>query len=63
MPPASPGGGVPAPRRSPEPVTGRRAKSVTRTRRSLAVLFLLPALVLLGALVLYPIVWNVVRSL
>lgn len=66
VPPASPSGGVPAPRTSPESPKSSRDKgpaSVTRTRRSLAVLFLLPALVLLGALVLYPIVWNVVRSL
>ncbi|MFI6444330.1 carbohydrate ABC transporter permease [Kitasatospora sp. NPDC050543] len=32
-------------------------------RRSLALLFLLPALSLLGAFVLYPIGWSVVRSL
>ncbi len=33
----------------------RRRKSVTGTRRTAAALFLLPALVLLGALVVYPI--------
>lgn len=38
-------------------------KSVTRTRRWVAVLFLLPALVLLGALVVYPIGYSIWRSL
>ncbi|MFD6497926.1 carbohydrate ABC transporter permease, partial [Streptomyces sp. NPDC060188] len=37
-------------------------KSVTGTRRTVAALFLLPALVLLGALVVYPIGYSVVRS-
>jgi len=37
-------------------------KSVTGTRRTVAVLFLLPALVLLGALVVYPIGYSLVRS-
>ncbi|MFI1393065.1 carbohydrate ABC transporter permease [Streptomyces griseoaurantiacus] len=37
-------------------------KSVTGTRRMVAALFLLPALVLLGALVVYPIGYSVVRS-
>ncbi|WP_328871770.1 sugar ABC transporter permease [Streptomyces sp. NBC_00287] len=44
--------GAPAPR-----------KSVTGTRLWVAVLFLLPALVLLGALVVYPIGYSVWRSL
>ncbi|OON72132.1 ABC transporter permease [Streptomyces tsukubensis] len=35
---------------------------MTRTRKSLAVAFLLPALVLLGALVVYPIGYSLVRS-
>ncbi|MEV6122918.1 sugar ABC transporter permease [Streptomyces sp. NPDC052077] len=35
---------------------------MTGTRRTLAVLFLLPALVLLGALVVYPVGYSVVRS-
>ncbi|MGW1891726.1 carbohydrate ABC transporter permease [Streptomyces sp. NPDC002004] len=50
-------------------VTGRapgapdaRRRSVTGTRRTVAVLFLLPALVLLGALVVYPIGYSLVRS-
>ncbi|WJV48377.1 carbohydrate ABC transporter permease [Streptomyces flavofungini] len=37
-------------------------RSVTGTRKTVAVLFLLPALVLLGALVLYPIGYSVGRS-
>lgn len=37
-------------------------KSVTGTRKTVAALFLLPALVLLGALVVYPIGYSVVRS-
>ncbi|GGV32535.1 ABC transporter permease [Streptomyces spectabilis] len=37
-------------------------RSVTGTRRTVAALFLLPALVLLGALVLYPIGFSVLRS-
>ncbi|WP_217545357.1 carbohydrate ABC transporter permease [Streptomyces sp. GbtcB6] len=37
-------------------------KSVTGTRRTVAVLFLLPALVLLGALVVYPIGYSLIRS-
>ncbi|WP_119288319.1 sugar ABC transporter permease [Streptomyces sp. YIM 130001] len=36
---------------------------MTGTRKSVAVFFLLPALVLLGALVVYPIGYSVVRSL
>ncbi|MFF3610171.1 carbohydrate ABC transporter permease [Streptomyces sp. NPDC002580] len=40
----------------------RTRKSVTGTRKSVAALFLLPALVLLGALVVYPIGYSVVRS-
>ena len=35
---------------------------MTGTRRGVAVLFLLPALVLLGALVVYPIGYSVCRS-
>ncbi|WP_199809333.1 MULTISPECIES: carbohydrate ABC transporter permease [unclassified Streptomyces] len=38
-------------------------KSVTGTRTTVAVLFLLPALVLLGALVVYPIGYSLIRSL
>ncbi|MFD7135422.1 carbohydrate ABC transporter permease [Streptomyces sp. NPDC059894] len=45
------------------PAPPRSRKSVTGTRRTVAALFLLPALVLLGALVVYPIGYSVVRSL
>ncbi|MET8247197.1 sugar ABC transporter permease [Streptomyces sp. NPDC005202] len=44
------------------PSAPRRRKSVTGTRRIVAALFLLPALVLLGALVVYPIGYSIVRS-
>ncbi len=44
------------------PPAAPRHKSVTGTRRTVVVLFLLPALVLLGALVVYPIGYSVVRS-
>ncbi|MBT3153038.1 sugar ABC transporter permease [Streptomyces sp. CHD11] len=49
-----------APKRTPAAPKSR--KSVTGTRRTVAALFLLPALVLLGALVVYPIGYSVVRS-
>ncbi|GHJ36454.1 ABC transporter permease [Streptomyces sp. TS71-3] len=42
--------------------TDRRRGRVGGTRLSVAVLFLLPALVLLGALVVYPIGYSLVRS-
>ncbi|MFE7748032.1 carbohydrate ABC transporter permease [Streptomyces sp. NPDC057428] len=45
----------------PDPKT-RTRRSVTGTRRAVAAAFLLPALVLLGALVVYPIVYSVYRS-
>lgn len=44
------------------PAPPRSRRSVTGTRRTVAALFLLPALVLLGALVVYPIGYSVVRS-
>ncbi|WP_374194831.1 carbohydrate ABC transporter permease [Streptomyces sp. VRA16 Mangrove soil] len=56
---ATPGSAAPAP---PDGAAPRRFKSVTGTRRTVAFLFLLPALVLLGALVVYPIGYSVVRS-
>ncbi|MER6104287.1 sugar ABC transporter permease [Streptomyces sp. NPDC001832] len=57
---------VPAPRKpsdAPADGPGRSRKGVTGTRRVIAALFLAPALVLLGALVVYPIVYSVYRSL
>ncbi|MET9166926.1 sugar ABC transporter permease [Streptomyces cellulosae] len=44
------------------PAAPRSRKSVTGTRKAVAALFLLPALVLLGALVVYPIGYSVIRS-
>lgn len=46
----------------PGPAAPRGRRGVTGTRRTVAALFLLPALVLLGALVVYPIGYSVVRS-
>ncbi|MEV5935878.1 sugar ABC transporter permease [Streptomyces sp. NPDC052079] len=46
----------------PAPAAPKSRGSVTGTRRTVAALFLLPALVLLGALVVYPIGYSVVRS-
>ncbi|MEU1406513.1 sugar ABC transporter permease [Streptomyces sp. NPDC005728] len=46
----------------PGPAAPKSRKSVTGTRRTVAALFLLPALVLLGALVVYPIGYSIVRS-
>ncbi|WP_079161477.1 carbohydrate ABC transporter permease [Streptomyces fodineus] len=46
----------------PGPAAPRGRKGVTGTRRTVAALFLLPALVLLGALVVYPIGYSVIRS-
>ncbi|GGJ18544.1 carbohydrate ABC transporter permease [Streptomyces brasiliensis] len=47
---------------APTPAAPRTRKSVTGTRKTVAALFLLPALVLLGALVVYPIGYSIVRS-
>ncbi|MCX5261586.1 sugar ABC transporter permease [Streptomyces canus] len=46
----------------PAPASPKSRKSVTGTRRTVAAMFLLPALVLLGALVVYPIGYSLVRS-
>ncbi|MGW7818978.1 carbohydrate ABC transporter permease [Streptomyces puniciscabiei] len=46
----------------PGPAAPRSRRSVTGTRKTVAALFLLPALVLLGALVVYPIGYSVIRS-
>lgn len=50
------------PERSERPAQPRPRRSVTGTRKIVATAFLLPALVLLGALVLYPIGYSVYRS-
>lgn len=47
---------------SPDPAAPKSRRSVTGTRRTVAALFLLPALVLLGALVVYPIGYSLIRS-
>ncbi|RZU24587.1 carbohydrate ABC transporter permease [Streptomyces sp. BK239] len=49
--------------RDASPAAPGSRKSVTGTRWTVAALFLLPALVLLGALVVYPIGYSLVRSL
>ncbi|MFF8426102.1 carbohydrate ABC transporter permease [Streptomyces sp. NPDC016566] len=46
----------------PGPAAPKSRRSVTGTRKAVAALFLLPALVLLGALVVYPIGYSLVRS-
>ena len=57
-------GGAPGTPAAPPsvPPSEPKRKSVTGTRRTVAALFLLPALVLLGALVVYPIGYSLVRS-
>ncbi|MFE9619058.1 carbohydrate ABC transporter permease [Streptomyces sp. NPDC006384] len=47
---------------SPAPAVPKSRRSVTGTRKAVAALFLLPALVLLGALVVYPIGYSLIRS-
>ncbi|MFD5293071.1 carbohydrate ABC transporter permease [Streptomyces rochei] len=44
------------------PQAPKSRRSVTGTRKAVAALFLLPALVLLGALVVYPIGYSLIRS-
>ncbi|MFD1831856.1 ABC transporter permease subunit [Streptomyces desertarenae] len=62
--PTATAGGPAAPGRPGPPAASRPHRtSVVRTRPWLAACFLLPALVLLGALVVYPIVYSVYRSL
>ncbi|KOU70993.1 ABC transporter permease [Streptomyces sp. MMG1533] len=53
---------APAAGGTPPPAAPKSRKSVTGTRKTVAAMFLLPALVLLGALVVYPIGYSVVRS-
>src|SRR5690625_5939690 len=55
-PPITPRGGAPGPARA-----GRH--SAKRRNLVLALFFLLPALVFIGALLVYPVVFTVVRSL
>ncbi|MGY3682402.1 ABC-type sugar transport system permease subunit [Streptomyces sp. TE33382] len=55
-------GAAPPADKSPNTSPHEPRRSVTGTRRLLAAAFLLPALVLLGALVVYPIVYSVYRS-
>ncbi len=57
-------GAGPAPSASADtdPLKPAKNRSVTGTRRLIAAAFLLPALVLLGALVVYPIGYSVYRS-
>ncbi len=58
------GAAPPADETSPRPSPGpeKPGRGVTGTRRVIAAAFLLPALVLLGALVVYPICYSVYRS-
>ncbi|MES4907216.1 MULTISPECIES: sugar ABC transporter permease [unclassified Streptomyces] len=57
-------GGAAAPGRvAPAQEKNKKRKSITGTRLWVAGIFLLPALVLLGALVVYPIGYSVYRSL
>ncbi|WP_431044119.1 carbohydrate ABC transporter permease [Streptomyces sp. P1-3] len=59
---ATPGSPPPAKGRKP-PAPGRGRRTIMGTRPWVAALFLLPALALLGALVVYPIGYSVWRSL
>ena len=59
---ATAAGTGPSPEGPPVPVAPKSRRSVTGTRRTVAALFLLPALVLLGALVVYPIGYSLIRS-
>ncbi|MFJ6656199.1 carbohydrate ABC transporter permease [Streptomyces sp. NPDC091377] len=56
------GGGRPPAGDAPRHAAPRGRKRVTGTRRTVAALFLLPAVLLLGALVVYPIGYSVFRS-
>ncbi|NYI06196.1 ABC transporter permease [Allostreptomyces psammosilenae] len=66
-PPTPAGAGAPVPtttlRPPADPPPGRPTRSPGASSRGVAALFLLPALILLGALVVYPIGYSVVRSL
>ncbi|WP_373311799.1 carbohydrate ABC transporter permease [Streptomyces mashuensis] len=58
----TPGAAAPSGALPPPSVTPRRAPGVLRTRPLVAACFLLPALALLGALVVYPIGYSLYRS-
>ncbi|MEV6566098.1 ABC transporter permease [Streptomyces kronopolitis] len=63
VPPAPARGTASLPPRGTPGSPRAAARQAVRRRRRIAALFLLPALVLLGALVAYPIVFSVVRSM
>ncbi|MFI9050774.1 ABC transporter permease subunit [Streptomyces sp. NPDC053427] len=63
VPPAEARGTRPGPPDATSGRAGAPGRRAVRRRRRIAALFLLPALLLLGALVAYPIVFSVVRSL
>ncbi|WP_235447507.1 ABC transporter permease [Streptomyces sioyaensis] len=64
VPPAQARGTAPHPPRGTPGSAGAAAvRRSVRRRRRIAAIFLLPALLLLGALVAYPIVFSVVRSM
>lgn len=63
VPPAAAAGGAAAVSTEPAPPRGSRARERLTPPSWLALLFLLPALALLGFLVVYPIVYSVIRSL
>ncbi|MFF7704727.1 ABC transporter permease [Streptomyces lydicus] len=63
VPPATTSGGPPRPPGGTSGRPGAPARRAVRRRRRIAALFLFPALLLLGALVAYPIVFSVIRSM
>ncbi|WP_310716832.1 ABC transporter permease [Streptomyces lydicus] len=63
VPPATTSGGPPRPPGGTSGRPGAPARRAVRRRRRVAALFLFPALLLLGALVAYPIVFSVIRSM
>ncbi|ARF58283.1 ABC transporter permease subunit [Streptomyces gilvosporeus] len=63
VPTAPPVGTRPGPPDAPSGGAGAPRRRAVRRRRQIAAVFLLPALLLLGALVAYPIVFSVIRSL
>ncbi|BDM69275.1 ABC transporter permease [Streptomyces nigrescens] len=64
VPPATTRGGPPLPPGgTPRRTAAAPARRAVRRRRRIAAVFLFPALLLLGALVAYPIVFSVIRSM